>query len=135
MKLLITIYLTFGLTLVMVAGGCRSQSSAIDKTRMPTADSPYVKVYVTKSGEIILDGKTATIDELEASLAALAERHGVVLYTREAPEEKEPHPTARKVLDVVVKNRLPIRLCLKHLTVNSGWKNNLTPRSTEARGS
>jgi hypothetical protein len=80
---------------------------------MPAAESPYAKVYVTKSGEIILDGKPVKIDELDPALAVLAEKHGVVLYAREAPEEKQPHPVVKTVVDTVIKNHLPIRFCVK----------------------
>jgi len=103
-----------GIPLFMVAGACRHQGLGIDKSQMPTADSPYVKVFVTKSGEIMVDGKPATINELEGSLAALAQKHGVVLYGRDAPDEKDPHPMVKNVLNIVIKNRLPIRLCTRN---------------------
>jgi hypothetical protein len=77
-----------------------------------TADSPYIKVYVTKAGAITLNGNAATLDEAGKAFAALAQEKGVVLYSREAPSEFEPHPNATKVIDLAIKNRLPIRLCM-----------------------
>jgi hypothetical protein len=97
--------------LIFFAACHRSPSSDIDKSKLPTADSPYVKVFVAKSGEITLDGKAASIDELKAAFASLAQKKGVVLYAREAPEEQEPHPNAMQVITLVTENRLPVRLC------------------------
>ena len=99
--------------LLMSFAGCKNQNSAVDKSKMPTADAPYAKVYVSKSGQVTLDGKTVTLDELDRALGALAQKHGVVLYSREAPQENEPHPVFKNVLDIVVKNKLPVRLCVK----------------------
>lgn len=107
---------------LMFFGGCKNQNSAVDKSKMPTADAPYAKVYVSKSGQVMLDGKTVTLDELDRALGALAQKHGVVLYSREAPQENEPHPVFKNVLDIVIKNKLPVRLC-----VNSDCSDALTP--------
>ena len=84
----------------------------MDKSKMPTADAPYAKVYVSKSGQVTLDGKTVTLEDLDRALGALAQKHGVVLYSREAPQENEPHPVFKNVLDIVIKNKLPVRLCV-----------------------
>jgi biopolymer transport protein ExbD len=107
---------------LMFFGGCKNQSSTVDKSKMPTADAPYAKVYVTKSGQVTLDGKNVTLEELDHALEALAQKHGVVLYSREAPRENEPHPVFKNVLDIVIKNKLPVRLC-----VNSDCSDALTP--------
>jgi hypothetical protein len=48
--------------LFIFLGGCHSQVSNIDKSKMPTADSPYVKVFVSKSGEITLDGTPTDLE-------------------------------------------------------------------------
>jgi hypothetical protein len=93
--------------LLTVIVGCRSTSKA------PVADSTYVKVYVSKTGEIALDGKAATLDEVGNAFSDLAKKNGVVLYTRDSPELFEPHPIANKIMDLVAQNRLPLRLCMK----------------------
>lgn len=93
-------------SLLVVIAGCRSTS------RAPAADSTYVKIYVSKTGEVTMDGKVATIDEVGRALSDLAKRRGVVLYTRDSHEMFESHPIANKVMDLVVQNRLPIRLCM-----------------------
>jgi hypothetical protein len=82
-------------------------------TKLATPDSPYVKVYVSKSGEITLNGKATTIDQVECALIALAREYGIVLYSRESPEEYEPHGTAIRVMEIVVQNHLPVRLCVR----------------------
>lgn len=87
--------------------GCRSTSKA------PAADSTYAKVYVGKTGEITMNGKAATIDEVGGAFSDLAKKNGVVLYTRDSPEMFETHPIANKIMDLAVQNRLPIRLCMK----------------------
>jgi biopolymer transport protein ExbD len=100
------------LMLIIFAGCRRSQTPDIDKSRLPSPDSPYVKVYVNKSGGITLGGKTATVDEVESAFASLAQKKGVVLYSRESPDESEPHPNAMRVIELVTRNRLPVRLCM-----------------------
>jgi hypothetical protein len=58
----------------MFFGGCKNQNSAVDKSKMPTADAPYAKVYMSKSGHVTLDGKNVTLDELDRALGALAQK-------------------------------------------------------------
>jgi hypothetical protein len=80
---------------------------------MPTPDSPYVRIFVTKAGGLLVDGKESSLSELSAALDVMVSKHGVVLYSREAPEEFEPHPIAMNVIDGVTQRRLPMRLCRK----------------------
>jgi hypothetical protein len=94
-------------SLLIIIAGCRSTSKPPAAT-----DSPYVKVYISKTGEVIMDGKTVTIDEVGRTFSDLASKNGVVLYTRDSAEMFESHPIANKVMDLVVQNRLPIRLCM-----------------------
>jgi biopolymer transport protein ExbD len=121
MKTSIKLILLLVISLLAVLGGCKIQNTVLDKSKIPTADSPYAKVYVSKSGQVTLDGKIVTLDELDRGLAVLAQKHGVVLYSREAPQENEPHPIFKNVLDIVIKNKLPVRLC-----VNSDCSDALT---------
>jgi biopolymer transport protein ExbD len=99
------------LLFIFLAGCHQSQVSKIDKSKMPTADSPYVKVFVNKSGEITLDGKPTDLEGLKTAFAALAQKKGLVLYARENPEAAQPHPNAMEVIKLVVENKLPVRLC------------------------
>lgn len=112
MKSPVNLILLLVIPSLMFFVGCRNQNSAVDKSKLAAADAPYAKVYVSKSGQVMLDGKNVTLDELDRALRALAQKHGVVLYSREAPQESEPHPVFKNVLEIVVKNELPIRLCV-----------------------
>ena len=100
-----------GLLCIFLAGCHQSQGSKIDKSKMPTADSPYIKVFVTKSGEITLDGKPTDLEGLKPAFASLAQKKGLVLYARENPEAAHPHPNAMEVIKLVIENKLPVRLC------------------------
>ena len=71
---------------------------------------PVLKIAVMRSGEIIADGKPTTVEGVISLLRDLAAKKGVVWYCREAPE---PHPTALKVLNAIVGQRLPVRLSSK----------------------
>jgi len=102
----ITIILTsIIILLLIIIAGRRS------KSKMSVADFPYVKVYVSETGEISVDGEAMTLDEIGRAFSDLAKKNGVVLYTRDSPEEPQPHPNANKVIALVAQNRLPIRLC------------------------
>jgi biopolymer transport protein ExbD len=125
MNSLITTSFTFIIILVIIFfTGCKhsqtpnnsqisnnSRNSTMDESTLPVPNSLYVKVYVTKSGEITLDGKQTTLKELEIAFASLAQKKGVVLYTRESPEENEPHQNALQVVKLITQNKLPVRLC------------------------
>jgi hypothetical protein len=100
-----------GLVFIFLAGCYQSQFPKVDKSKMPTADSPYVKVFVSKSGEITLDGKPTDLEGLKPALASLAQKKGLVLYAREDPAAAEPPPIALEVIKLVVENKLPVRLC------------------------
>ena len=84
----------------------------VDKSKMPTPDSPYLKIFVKKSGEVFLDGNIANMDVLSNILKELSQENGVVLYAREPSTDSEaPAATIKSILDLVAQNRLPIRLC------------------------
>jgi biopolymer transport protein ExbD len=83
----------------------RSRSAAL-----PSPDSPYVKIWVSKEGKVDVDGKPAELSAIGPVLATLAQKKGVVLYGRESAAEN-PHPNAMEVIKLVTANRLPIRMC------------------------
>ncbi|HEX6733005.1 MAG TPA: hypothetical protein VF074_23490 [Pyrinomonadaceae bacterium] len=112
MKSSITILSSLELLLLILFAGCsRSPDSNPDELKALTNDAPYAKVFVSKSGEITLDGKVASLDEVGTAFASLVQKKGVVLYARESPEQYEPHPNAMRVIELVTRNSLPIRLC------------------------
>jgi hypothetical protein len=71
-----------------------------------------VKVKVTVNGEITADGQPVTLEKLAVRFADLKRAGGVVWYYRENPA-REPHANAKKVIELVVDNKLPIRLSTK----------------------
>jgi hypothetical protein len=83
----------------------RARSAAL-----PSPDSPYVKIWVSKAGIVEVDGKPAELPAIGPVLATLAQKKGVVLYGRESAAES-PHPNAMQVINLVTANRLPIRMC------------------------
>ena len=90
-----------------------SASAPGTRPGMPTPDSPYVRVFMTKDGVLSVNGKQSSMAELSTVLDEMVSKHGVVLYSRDAPEEFEPHPSAKSVIDAVIQRKLPIRLCRK----------------------
>jgi hypothetical protein len=71
--------------------------------------APYVKIWIAQNGAVQLDGKPAELSGVED---ALAKKPGVVLYGREGAQG-EPHVNALKVIQMVVDNKLPIRMSTK----------------------
>ncbi len=80
---------------------------------MPAMErASVIKVKVTENGEITADGQPVTLEKLAARFADLKQAGGVVWYHRENPAG-EPHANAMKVMELVVENKLPIRLSTK----------------------
>ena len=94
-------------------GSVKAEFEKLIKMNVPNPDSPYIRILLKKSGEIRVDGELIDLDALKIWLAPLAEKHGVVLYTREDPQDPEPPATAKQVINLVIQHHLPIRLCLK----------------------
>jgi hypothetical protein len=85
--------LVVSILLFIVFAGCSRSQTANIRESMVSPERPYVKVFVSKSGQIILDGRLATIDEVGTAFKSLSQKKGVVVYARESPEEYEPHLT------------------------------------------
>jgi hypothetical protein len=105
--------------MVVVLGGMvackaseRQSTAAISSAGELFADAPRVKIWISKSGAIELDGQPADLQMVESRLASLAQQKGVVFYGREAAAE-DPHPNGPKVIQMVIANRLPIRMSTK----------------------
>jgi hypothetical protein len=74
--------------------------------------SKILKVKVTASGDITADGQPITLEQLAAKLSELKKAGGGVWYYRENARD-EPHPNAVKVIELVIHNKLPVRLSAK----------------------
>jgi biopolymer transport protein ExbD len=106
-------------TLLLTAVGCQgdstipSQSARPQAGKAPVHATKMLKVTVSTSGEISVDGHSVTLDQLAAELSELKQIGGEVWYHRENPAAAEPHPNAMSVIELVVKNQLPVRLSSK----------------------
>ena len=96
------------LSVVVALAACRGRQGT-NPSAGPPLNSPHVKIWVSKDGTVHLDGTPTELPVLESTLAALAKQKGVVLYGRDGASE-EPHPNGMKVIQMVVANRLPIRM-------------------------
>jgi hypothetical protein len=77
------------------------------------AQQKILKVSVFETGAILLDGKTSTLDEVDAAFARLKESKGTVWYWRENGQNAAPPKQATAVIDLVIKHDLPISLSSK----------------------
>ena len=78
----------------------------------PAHTTPSIKLTIHADGSVFLDGKPASLAEIDDRLAALAKEKGEVRYHRESPQS-EPPPVAMQVMDLVVKHSLPISMSSK----------------------
>ena len=81
-------------------------------TSEPSADAKYLTVFVTKDGVVEVDGREASLYELERELQSAVEARAVVLFAREPPE-RDRAPIARMVLQMVRDRQLQVRQCRK----------------------
>jgi hypothetical protein len=72
----------------------------------------HLKVWVFRNGAIELDGQRVSLERLDTDLGELARQKGVLLYGRD-DADKDPHPIAKRVMELVVKHHLPIGLSTK----------------------
>ena len=71
-----------------------------------------LKISVLQSGKILADGTEIPLDGLDARLAQVRSRKGVVWYYREGGQA-EPPPAAMEVMKLVVKHSLPVNMSSK----------------------
>ena len=88
-----------------------SESDAGAAAAQPSVPS-VVRIWVSRTGSIQLDGKQVDLAAVNATLTELAKHKGAVLYGRDDPGQA-PHPNAMKVMQLVVEKRLPIQLSTK----------------------
>jgi len=70
-------------------------------------------VKVTQSGEVYLDGRLRTMEEVGAELERLKRERGAVLYYREESAQHQPHPNALRVIHKIEELQLPVGLSEK----------------------
>ena len=84
-------------------------SNAPEQQDSEISQDVIAKVRVYQDGRITLDGAPLSLDDLQAALARLKDRGGVVWYYRESGES-EPHANASAVIQAIVAAQLPISL-------------------------
>ncbi|HKG13419.1 MAG TPA: hypothetical protein VKB12_08765 [Pyrinomonadaceae bacterium] len=72
-----------------------------------------LKLKVTQTGDVYLDGQSKTLDETFEELARLKRERGAVLYYREDGPQHQPHPNGLKVVHKIEELGLPFGLSEK----------------------
>jgi hypothetical protein len=93
------------------SGSVRAEYENLIKPWSPKADTPYMRIRVSKSGEVAMDGTVTNLGLLKEALGKLAQIGGLVLYSREVAEGVKVPAVAEQIMRLVIDNRLPIRLC------------------------
>lgn len=75
----------------------------------PAESNSVTRISVLSSGDILLNGKPIELAQLESNLERLKAEGGSVWYYRANPVG-EPPPNAMAVLDLVMRNNLPINM-------------------------
>lgn len=75
----------------------------------PVLAEEVAKFRVYRDGRITVDGTAIKVESLDQRLQALKKQEGTVWYYREAGRE-EPHPNASKLIQAIMKARLPLSL-------------------------
>lgn len=81
-------------------------STGLTTSTASAGEHPVARVAVLAGGELRLDGKAVSLDELDRALEKLP-KNGTIWYFRENPLE-EPTAQAMATLERVMRHRLPI---------------------------
>ncbi len=98
--------LALALAFVVLLSGCGGGARVDASTRV-------VRIKVTQSGDIYLDGQLRTMGEVTGELERLKREKGAVLYYREETPQHQAHPNALKVIHKIEELNLPIGLSEK----------------------
>jgi hypothetical protein len=77
----------------------------------PAADPATLKIWLSNTGAIEMNGRIVELPELGAALDALAKRDGTVLFGQDVPG-KEPNPNVITVLKMISDRSLTFRSAL-----------------------
>ena len=100
--------LIVALFMAFLSHGCSKK----ENEQLPFNQNVILKISILRSGEIRVDNKTATLQELDRLLEENARKNGVVWYYREAGQE-EPPAQAMETMKLVVKHKRPISMSSK----------------------
>ncbi|MDQ3743360.1 MAG: hypothetical protein M3444_03155 [Acidobacteriota bacterium] len=99
------------LALVVLPALCGA--CAARRTALVDPNARVLRVKVTQSGDIYLDGRSKTLEEASAELERLKKENGAVLYYREESAQHQPHPNALKLIHKIEELKLPVGLSEK----------------------
>lgn len=80
------------------------------RTSEPKLDTKYLTVFVAKDGAMEVDGREASLMDLENALKVAADTRAVVLFARE-PSERDRAAHGMMVLQTIRSRRVPVRFC------------------------
>ncbi len=83
-----------------------------DYSNLPKSEEAIVKVKVLSDGEILLDDKTVSIDELRLALQMTRKDAGAVWYYRESASE-DSSDERMAVMDIITDEGLPTKFSTK----------------------
>jgi biopolymer transport protein ExbD len=95
--------------LIVLAAACSNNNQGAKSAQEKKTDSSFIKVYVEKDGRITADEKETSLSDLDSSFSRLKSRNGTVYYSRDNGQS-DPPPEAMKVMELIVKYKLPVRL-------------------------
>lgn len=93
------------------SGSVRAEYENLIKPWSPKPDTPYIRIRVSRSGEVAVNDTPTDLMSLQEALGKLAQIGGLVLYSREISKGDEVPAIAEQIMQLVINNRLPIRLC------------------------
>jgi hypothetical protein len=93
------------------SGSVKSKYEDLIKPWSPKPDTPYLRILVNKSGEVLTNDTITNLDSLKEALRKLAQNGGLILYTREVVDGVEAPTVAEDIMRIIADNRLPVRLC------------------------
>ena len=73
------------------------------------ADPGVIKVYVEQNGEITANGTSISLTDLDSSFSQLKTNGGILYYSR-ANINSDPPPQSMKVMNLIIKYKLPVKL-------------------------
>ncbi len=74
----------------------------------PPKSTIHATIYVTKDGRIFLNQVLTNLKGLDEALKEFKQKDGTIFYSRD-DREQEPHEIAIQVMDLIAKQKLPIR--------------------------
>jgi hypothetical protein len=92
--------------------GCSQTDSTSSPKKVAVQKQSKLEVKALADGTISVNGTGVDLHQLAQQFLLLKEAGGIVWYYRESAEA-EPHPNAMRVMELVVKNKLPITFYTK----------------------